>query len=193
MKGGPQIDELLSLWCRSIEAGIDAWRAALGQAGTPDLGQLWGPMFGQFAEAWTRALQAGGSSPEVLTHWKVLMETAVEAWAKVIGDAMATEGFAALLGKSLDEYIRLAGPARKTLAAANEEFLRTMNLPSRMQMTSLASQVAAMEARLEAIEEQVETIADRVAQAPPAQPSRPVRAGSPKPRNSSRRTPRAGR
>jgi len=193
MKGGPQIDELLSLWCRSIEAGIDAWRAALGQAGTPDLGQLWGPMFGQFAEAWTRALQAGGSSPEVLTHWKVLMETAVEAWAKVIGDAMATEGFAALLGKSLDEYIRLAGPARKTLAAANEEFLRTMNLPSRTQMTSLASQVAAMEARLEAIEEQVETIADRVAQAPPAQPSRPVRAGSPKPRNSSRRTPRAGR
>jgi hypothetical protein len=164
MKDDATTEELLGLWRRSLEEGIEAWRALIANPGTLDIVQLWGPMLGQMAEAWTRALQAGGGRPaEVLSHWKVLMETAVEAWAKVLGEVMATEQFAALMGKSLDQYLGAVGPMRKSLQAASEEFLRTMNLPSRTQITSLASQVVAMDARVEAIEEHLLVLADRLA------------------------------
>jgi len=171
MDANQRMEEWLSLWRRSLEEGIRAWKALLGQSSAPDLTQLWGPMFGQLTEAWTRALQLGGTSPEVLQHWKVLTDAAVDAWGQAITKVMETEEFAALMGKSLDEYLRLAGPLRKTLAAASEEFLRTMNLPSRTQTTALASQLVAVDARLETIEERLDTIAARLQEKRP-RPSR---------------------
>ena len=82
--------------------------------------------------------------------------------AKVLEQAMGTDGFAAAMGKFLDQYMNTVGPVRKSLQSSNEEFLRTMNLPSRKQITDLASQVVSLEARLEALEERIEDLVDSI-------------------------------
>jgi polyhydroxyalkanoic acid synthase PhaR subunit len=119
-------------------------------------------MFGQSLDVWAQILKQGMSSPDVLAQWKRFLDDSVEGWSKVLEQAMGTEGFAAAMGKSLDQYMNTVGPVRKSLQSSNEEFLRTMNLPSRKQITDLASQVVSLEARLEALEERIEDLIDSI-------------------------------
>jgi polyhydroxyalkanoic acid synthase PhaR subunit len=109
-------------------------------------------------------LTQGASGPDSLAQWKKFMDESIEAWSKVLGQAMETEGFAAAMGKFLEQYLSTVGPMRKALQSSNEEIFRTMNLPSRTQVTGLASQVIALEARLEPLEEQIEKLADSLGQ-----------------------------
>lgn len=152
--------DLLSMWKRSMEQGMEAWRTLVGQPQPPDVFQFWRPMFGQGMDVWTQMLKQGANSPDVLAQWKKFMDESVEAWSKALGQAMETEGFAAAMGKFLEQYLNAVGPIRKGLQSTNEEFLRTMNLPSRKQVTDLASQVVSLETRLEALEERIEDLSD---------------------------------
>ena len=162
MTDGPINEELLSLWKHSMDQGLEAWLKLVGQPQTPDMSQFVRPMWGQTMEIWTQILKQGATSPDVLAQWKKFLDDSVEAWSKVLGEAMATEGFAAAMGKFMDQYLNAIGPIRKSLHSSNEEFLRTMNLPSRKQVTDLASQVVSLENRLEALEERIEDLVDSI-------------------------------
>jgi uncharacterized protein YPO0396 len=75
---------------------------------------------------------------------------------------METEGFAHAMGQFMDQYLNTVGPIRKGLQSSNEEFLKTMNLPSRKQVTDLASHLVSLEDRLEALEERIEDLVDSI-------------------------------
>ena len=160
--------DLFSMWKRSMEQGVEAWRSLIGQPQPPDVFQFWRPMFGQAMDVWTQMLQKGAASPDGLAQWKKFMDDSVEAWSKVLGEAMQTEGFAAAMGRFLEQYLNAVGPMRKALHSSSEEFLRTMNLPSRKQVTELAGQVISLEARTESLEEQIERVADGLPQEVPS-------------------------
>ena len=145
-----------------MDQGMEAWQKLVGQQQAPDISQFWRPMFGQSLDVWAQILKQGMSSPDVLAHWKKFLDDSVEGWSKVLEQAMGTEGFAAAMGKSLEQYMNTVGPVRKNLQSSNEEFLRTMNLPSRKQITDLASQVVSLEARLERLEERIEDLVDSI-------------------------------
>ena len=162
MTEGPMDQELLSMWKRSMDQGIEVWQRLIGQAQTPDISQFVRPMWVQSMDLWTQILKEGATSPDVLKQWKKFLDESIEAWSKVLGQAMETEGFAAAMGKFLDQYLNTIGPLRKGLQSSNEEFLRTMNLPSRKQVTDLASQVVSLEGRLEALEERIEDLVDSI-------------------------------
>ncbi len=155
--------DLLSMWKRSMDQAMDAWRNLSSQPQVPDAFQFWRPFFGQGMDLWTQMLKQGAASPDVLAQWKRFVDDSIEAWSKILGKAMETEGFAAAMGRFLDQYLNTVGPVRKGLQSSNEEFLRTMNLPSRKQVTDLASQVISLEARLDNLEEQGEKIGDSLA------------------------------
>jgi len=163
MSDGPIDQELLSLWRRSMDQGIEAWQKLVGQPQAPDISQFWRPMWGQSMELWTQILKQGASSPDVLAQWKKFLDDSVEAWSKILGGAMGTEGFAAAMGKFLDQYLNTVGPIRRSLQSSNEEFLRTMNLPSRKQVTDVASQIVSLESRLEALETRIEDLIESIA------------------------------
>lgn len=154
--------ELLSMWKRSMDQGLEAWQKLAGHQQAPDISQFWRPMFGQSLDVWTQILKQGMSSPDVLAQWKRFLDDSVEAWSKVLEQAMGTDGFAAAMGKFLDQYLNTVGPIRKNLQSSNEEFLRAMNLPSRRQMTDLASRVISLETRLEGLEERIEDLVDSI-------------------------------
>jgi hypothetical protein len=184
MSDETRAQDLLSLWQRSMEQSVEAWRKLLGQPQAPEMFQFWRPMFGQGLDAWIQAFQQGANTLDVLTQWKKFMDDSLEAWSKVLGEAMATEGFASALGKFLEQYLNTVGPMRKSLQSGSEELLRTMNLPSRKQVTDLASHLVSMEARLEAIEDRIEELigsfASLGALVKQARPPRTSPAGSPK-------------
>ncbi len=163
MSDNPTNQDLLAMWKQSMDQGVDAWRKLVGQPQAPDLFQFWRPLFGQGMDVWTQMLTRGASSPDVLAQWKKFMDESIEAWSKVLGQAMETEGFADAMGKFLDQYLSTVGPMRKALQSSNEEFLRTMNLPSRKQVTDLAAQVVSLETHLEPLEEQIEKLGDSIA------------------------------
>jgi polyhydroxyalkanoic acid synthase PhaR subunit len=163
MSDNPTNQDFLTMWKRSMDQSVEAWRSLVGQPQTPDLFQFWKPLFGQGTDIWSQMLTQGAKSPDVLSHWKKFMDESIEAWSKVLGQSMETEAFAAAMGKFLEQYLNVVGPVRKGLHSSNEDFLRTMNLPSRKQVTDLAGQVISLETRLEPLEEQIEKLGDSVA------------------------------
>jgi hypothetical protein len=153
--------DLISTWKRSMDQTMEAWQKfTRGTPQPPDMLQFWSPLFTQNMDLWTQLLKQGAASPDVLVQWKRFMDDSVEAWSRVLGQAMQTEGFASAMGKFLDQYLNTVGPMRKTLQASSEEFLRTANLPSRKQVTDLASHIISLETRLEALEERIEELVD---------------------------------
>lgn len=152
--------DLEALWQRCLEQGTEAWKAALPH--TVAALQVWGQAVGQGMETWTHMVQQDLSAPEAQAQWKKLMDETVETWSKSLAETMASEDFAAAMGRSLEQYLNVIGPVRKNLQSASEEVLRTLNLPSRKQVTRLAAGVVALDERMEAIDERLEAMDDRV-------------------------------
>ncbi len=162
MSDGPTDQELLSMWKRSMDQGMEVWQKLIAQPTAPDISHFIRPMWGQSMDLWAQILKQGATSPDTLAQYKKFLDDSLEAWSKVLGQAMETEGFAAAMGKFLEQYLDTVGPVRKSLQSSNEEFLRTMNLPSRKQVTDLASHVVSLEGRLEALEERIEDLIDSI-------------------------------
>ncbi len=148
--------DLLAHWQRLMEQGMEAWKATVPQ--TAAALHLWGQAVGHGMETWGHMVQQDMSTPEAVANWKKLMDESVETFSKSLGETMATEGFAALMGQSLEQYLNAVGPARKNLQNGSEEVLRTFNLPSRKQVTRLAASVVAVDERVENVEERLEVM-----------------------------------
>ncbi|MFN3477267.1 MAG: hypothetical protein ACK4Z6_06915 [Candidatus Methylomirabilales bacterium] len=157
MNGMPSKEELLQQWRQTTEQGIKAWLEALGRTPQPDIYQYWRPFFDQ-GMVLLRQMMAQGATPEILQLWKQALDQGIEAWSKALEEAMATEGFAAALGKYLDQYLSAVGPAQKDLKQNSEAYLRTIGLPSRTQIAEMASQLFWLESRIEALEAKIEKV-----------------------------------
>jgi hypothetical protein len=86
-----------------------------------------------------------------MDHW-------IETWSQVMGQAMASEGFAQGLGRYLDQYLAVQGPLKKGLEQYNDAALRTLGLPSRGQVVGIASQVVGLEERIEKLEDRLDEL-----------------------------------
>lgn len=157
MSGIPSKEELLQQWRQATEQGIKAWLEALSRPPQPDIYQYWRPFFDQGMVLLSQ-MMAQGATPEILQLWKQALDQGIEAWSKALEEAMATEGFAAALGKYLDQYLRAVGPVQKDLRQNTEAYLRTLGLPSRAQIAEMASQLFWVESRIEALEAKIEKV-----------------------------------
>jgi len=92
------------------------------------------------------------------SQWRQSLEQMTETLSASLAQTMASEEFAAVMGRALDQYLNVVGPARKNLQAASEEILRTFNLPSRTQVTRLASSVVGVDQRVETIDDRLEAM-----------------------------------
>jgi len=152
--------DLLAHWQRFMEQGMEAWKVTVPQ--TIAALQMWEQAVSHSMETVGHMVQQDTSTPEALAQWKKLMDESVETWSKSLAETMATEGFAALMGQSLEQYLNAVGPARKNLQTGSEEVLRTLNMPSRKQVTRLAASVVAVDERVETVEERLEVMDERL-------------------------------
>jgi hypothetical protein len=153
--------QLFDLWKKQFEEGAQAWARLLGQApvsappppAPPDPAAFWRPLTEQWVQAWARMFAQTPLSPDAGAQWKQFVDQSIDAWSRAMGQAMNTEAFAQYLGRSLDQWLAMYAPARKTMDQSVDATLQTLNVASRTQLTSIARQIVELDERVERMED----------------------------------------
>ena len=157
--GGQQ---LFDLWKRQVEEGSQAWLRTLGQGQPADPQSFWRPFMDQGMAAWSKLMTQGPPSADLMGQWKQFLDQWIEAWSRVLGQTMNTEGFAQMMGRSLEQMLAAQAPAKKAGEQALDQMLMHLNLASRTQLTGVAKQIVELEERLERVEDGVQAILRRL-------------------------------
>ena len=96
--------------------------------------------------------------PDPMALWKQMVESQEQVMSKSLQDMMGTEAFAASMGKYLDGLFNVQGVISKAL----EQHYRTLNLPSRSDVTRLAGEVAELRAAVDRLDEKIDVLASRL-------------------------------
>jgi hypothetical protein len=171
--------QLLDMWKRQVEEGTQAWLRMMGQAQAPtpamDPQAFWRPFMDQGMAAWSKVMTQGTApSPDLMTQWKQFLDQWIAAWSRVLEQAMGTDKFAQLMGKQLEGFLNVAGPAKKAAEQQIDASLAGLGIPSRAQVTALARHVAQVEEKIDTLEDKVDRVLRRLTD--PAGPARPERA-----------------
>ena len=158
--------QLFDLWRKQLDEGAQAWSRLVSQPGAaaapPDAAAFWRPFAEQAMQAWARAFAQTPMTPDLMAQWKQFLDQSIDAWSRALGQAMNTEQFAQLLGKYLDQWLVSAGPVKKATEQSIEGALQALNLASRTQLTSVASQIVDLEERLERLEDGIAAVLKRL-------------------------------
>ncbi len=149
--------DLLTEWQQTVDQGLKAWQAlSVPQAAAAM--QIWQQAMAQGVAAWTQDGQGNGSISDAVGAWKQFTDQALDLWSKALDQAMASEAVATLMGRSMEETLNLLGPLRRNYQGMSEDMFRTLNVPSRKQVTRLAAGIVAVDGRMEDIEERLDRI-----------------------------------
>ena len=105
---------------------------------------------------------SAGSTPADL--WRQWYEQGEQFWSKAFEQSISTEGYAALLGQTVDAYAAAAKAMREQMTRS----LETMNVPSRDDFSRLAAQVVELEAKIDDLDEKLDQVLDRLEGRSPA-------------------------
>jgi hypothetical protein len=117
--------------------------------------------------------ESGGALPDPLALWKQLTDTQEQAWSKALQEMMATDAFAAAMGRSLENLTNVQG----TVTRALDQYYRNLNLPSRTDVTRLATEVAELRAAVLRLGDRIDELGERWE----AQNRAPVRSAAERP------------
>jgi ubiquinone biosynthesis protein UbiJ len=108
--------------------------------------------------AWSKLLTQGPPTPDLMAQWKQFLDQGIAAWGKVLEQAMGAEVFAKVLGKQLEQWLSLQGPARKAADQMTEATLAALGIPSRTQVAGIAQQITDLKDRIESLEDKLGTL-----------------------------------
>src|SRR3989442_6955260 len=97
---------------------------------------------------WARTFAASPISPDIANQWKQFLDHSIEAWSRMLGQAMNTDGFAQLLGRYLDQWLVTTAPIKKAADQQIEAALQTLNMASRTQLTAGSPHIVGLEERV---------------------------------------------
>jgi hypothetical protein len=89
--------------------------------------------------------------------WRSIREASVDAWSRVMTQAMNSEAYAQVGGAILDAYLSAPPPMREAISAALGTVLEQLNLPTRADVLDLSSRLASLDAKVNGI---LETLAE---------------------------------
>src|SRR5215470_11930504 len=150
---------------------LDLWKR---QAPTmPDPQAFWRPFMDQGMAAWSKVMTQGTSpSQDLMTQWKQFLDKWIAAWSRVLEQAMGTDAFAQLMGKQLEGFLNVSGPARKAAEQQIDTSLAGLGIPSRAQVVALARHVAQVEEKIDGLEDKLDRVLQRLDAAGPSRPER---------------------
>ena len=158
--------QLLDMWKRQVEEGTQAWLRMMGQGQavpTMDPQAFWRPFMDQGMAAWSKVMTQGTSpSPDLMTQWKQFLDQWIAAWSRVLEQAMGTDSFAQLMGKQLEGFLNVSGPAKKAAEQQIDASLAGLGIPSRAQVTALARHVAQVEEKIDGLEDKLDRVLRRL-------------------------------
>ncbi|MEX2224273.1 MAG: hypothetical protein WEG40_21010 [Candidatus Rokuibacteriota bacterium] len=173
--------QLLDMWKRQVEEGTQAWLRMMGQAQAPppaptpamDPQAFWRPFMDQGMAAWSKVMTEGPApSPDLMAQWKQFLDQWIAAWSRVLEQAMGTDRFAQVMGKQLEGFLNVSGPARKAAEQQIDASLAGLGIASRAQVVALARHVAQVEEKIDAIEDKLDRVLRRLHDAGGPRPER---------------------
>lgn len=84
--------------------------------------------------------------------FKAMRETSMDAWSKMMIQAVNTDAYAESTGVMLDAWLSSSAPFRKAVESALTQALTNCCLPTRDDITSLAQRLTNIEMRLDDVE-----------------------------------------
>ena len=179
-------------WKEMFQKSTEAWSQAAGPAGnfsppsgfnsfqgfTPfpsyDPRQMWQQYFNSWSEFWTKN-QAASPGPDVFRDAQKQWTEQLESMARTFAEAMGSEAFSSMLGKSLEQSLTVQQRYSKEMKPHLEEALQAFNLPSRSQMDRLFERIIGLEERLDDLEENTRKIANNLGNTSRGSTARPKR------------------
>ncbi len=93
--------------------------------------------------------------------WKQMYDKAEEQWNQTLDETMHKEEFSKLMGQSLNGYLHYQNLAQKS----TEKYLEQANMPSRQDLSNVASIVISVEDKVDKLEQTIEeNVLDRLKQ-----------------------------
>jgi hypothetical protein len=84
---------------------------------------------------------------EMIETWRKAAAGAEQQWNEYFNQVMGTESFGQMMARSMESYISM----QSTVARGMEQYLRSLNFPSRTDIINLAERVAMLEQKIDAI------------------------------------------
>jgi len=84
---------------------------------------------------------------EMIETWRKAAAGAEQQWNDYFNQLMGTESFGQMMARSMESYITM----QSTVARGMEQYLRSLNFPSRTDIVNLAERVAMLEQKIDAI------------------------------------------
>ena len=174
MADGTTSAQLFELWRRQFDEAAQAWSRLAGQTPTPptDPMAFWRPVLNQGLDTWARLFAQTPLTPDLATQWKQFLDQWIAAWSRVLEQAMGTDTFAKAMGKQMESFLNVSGPAKKAAEQQIEVALSGLGIPSRTQVTALARHLAQVEEKIDGLEDRLDRVLRRLENAP----GRPERA-----------------
>lgn len=153
----------------------------LGTRGMIDPKEAWKMWFETTGEMWKKMAEMGTDPLGLTSRWLELMEdihakmlsgavvptepftffkewydATSETWAAIVGDVIGTERFMESVKEFLENYTSFA----RSLRRFNEEYFRSLQLPTRSDIARVAELVVAVEDKVDEVEEMLEGFQD---------------------------------
>ena len=90
--------------------------------------------------------------PDVLTLWREWAQQAEEQWNQFLNQAMGSEAFASVMGRSMETFLAM----QNRLTQQFEATMKAWKVPTRADVTALGERLTAIEERLDRITELIE-------------------------------------
>lgn len=94
------------------------------------------------------------STFDPFTLWKNMYDKLEENWSDIIHDSMKKESFAEWMGQSLNTFLMYQDFIQKT----TEAYLKQMNMPTKEEVSNVASLVINLEEKVEELDEKMEDV-----------------------------------
>jgi hypothetical protein len=89
--------------------------------------------------------------------WKQSRDANLEMWAKYMTDLVNSDEYAQMTGTALAQSLALSQPFRQVLERTMTNTLQMLNMPSRMEVTTLAERAVNIEMRLDDLDAKLNT------------------------------------
>ena len=175
-----------------FQKSTEAWSQAAGSAGnfppasgfnpfqgfnpvsSYDPQKMWQQYVNSWSEFWTKN-QAGSPGPDVFRDAQKQWTEQLESMARTFAEAMGSEAFSSMLGKSIEQSLTWQERYSKEMKPHLENALQAFNLPSRSQMDRLFERIIGLEDRLDDLEENTRKIVKNLGDTGRGSATRPKR------------------
>jgi hypothetical protein len=99
-----------------------------------------------------------------LGFWRTTQNASLEAWSKAMIELVNTDAYAEATGRLLDGYLAASVPMRKAVEQAMAQVLGQINVPSRVEVLSIAERMTNIEMRLDDLDARFDDVQRSLAQ-----------------------------